>query len=79
MNHIDELTPQCFTRIHWSPPGYKLSFTRLPLSLNCQDTGLYPLLLSSLPLYTWIYSPRYSAQCAQKYTMVLHLHSFALK
>ena len=64
LNHLAELPPQFFTRIQRSPPRYKLSFSRLLLSSNFQDTGLYPLLLSSLPLYTWIYSPRYSAQCA---------------
>ena len=83
MHKNAQITCSCLAQfLPWysrSPPGYKLSFSRLPLSLNYQDTGLYPLPLSSLPTFTWIYSLWYSAQCVKKYTMVLHPHSFALK
>ena len=51
-----------FPRYSRSPPGYKLSFSRLPLSINYQDTGLYLLLLSSHPICTWLYSPTIQPQ-----------------
>ena len=53
---------QFLPRYSRSPPGYKLSFSRIPLSLNYQDTGLYLLPLSSCPVCTWLHSPRIQPQ-----------------
>ena len=61
-----QITCSCLAQfLPWysrSPPGYKLSFSRLPLSINYQDTGLYLLLLSSCPVCTWLYSPTIQPQ-----------------
>ena len=71
LGHLVSLLPQFFTKIQWSPPVYWLSFYRLPLSINYQDTGLYLLVLSSLPICTWLYSPMIQPQ----WTRMYHKHT----